>query len=501
MENTEQTQEQFINLLLKKRNVLDKWEESALTPNYFSPQYRFLITTIIKHWENRTLLTLKSYRVYLKNLIVSRIDRGHQEMLYNKCFMLNTSVDDYPTLLNQIREIYLGAVSKPLLQKFEEEGKTKSILVALRNLQDALDDLPTDETARTKIIYQPVNAFLNDFVDHAKKVRDGTIKEEELIKTGIDDLDYVLTAGLPPGNLVLFIGDVGGGKSTMMLNVAMNVWKNGKNVLYVSLEMPWQQVIPKMMSNDTRIPYDVYCFPKKWTPEQAQKVEDTQKQWDERCQKSQFYFTETSDRVKVSTIRREIEKHLQIFKPDVVVVDYIANLIPDKNRESRNDLEIGDMLKDLRAMGRNMGFCVISGAQIGRDALKRIRKSDGDKVTINSEDIRGSQEYPADADAIFALFKEPTQPNRLWHLFIVKMRFGRPIFQNNTVKTTLEVEPECCLIKNRENWLKSDAEQEMTKMFSSTKVEVQDDLKFDDDDEYEKKKRGISAADVFKDLN
>ena len=41
-------------------------------------------------------------------------------------------------------------------------------------------------------------------------------------------------------------------------------------------------------------------------------------------------------------IRRMIERNLEIFKPRVVIVDYIANLTPDK-KSDRPDIEIGEM--------------------------------------------------------------------------------------------------------------------------------------------------------------
>ena len=64
------------------------------------------------------------------------------------------------------------------------------------------------------------------------------------------------------------------------------------------------------------------------------------------------------------------------------------------------DYLISELIDFDDAIGKALDFAVISGAQLGRDALKRIRKdgANKDKPTINSEDIRGSHEYAADAD-------------------------------------------------------------------------------------------------------
>ncbi|MDD4801330.1 MAG: DNA repair protein RadA [Syntrophomonas sp.] len=56
------------------------------------------------------------------------------------------------------------------------------------------------------------------------------------LSTGMDEMDRVLGGGIVPGSLVLLGGDPGIGKSTLLLQVAFNVAKNGKKVLYLSGE-------------------------------------------------------------------------------------------------------------------------------------------------------------------------------------------------------------------------------------------------------------------------
>ncbi len=156
---------------------------------------------------------------------------------------------------------------------------------------------------------------------------------------------------------------------------------------------------------------------------------------------------EAPERIPVSYLRREVEKHIERFKPDVVIVDYIANLVPERgSNPNRNDLQIGDMLKDLRQMGRpggmgihKEGFAVISGAQINREGLKRYRKSGSVKGSFFSEDIHGSHQYSADADNIFGQMKDMNNSDRL-HMFVIKTRYGRGIFPNGSTKTSLEVQ-------------------------------------------------------------
>ena len=82
------------------------------------------------------------------------------------------------------------------------------------------------------------------------------------------------------------------------------------------------------------------------------------------------------------------------------------------------------MLKAVRARGLHIGFHVLSVAQLGREASKRIRKQTGDKMTTHSEDVRGSHEYSADADFMYVLMPDPQSVSSMVHLMVLKSRFG-----------------------------------------------------------------------------
>lgn len=68
------------------------------------------------------------------------------------------------------------------------------------------------------------------------------ITESIKIPTGYEELDRVLGGGLVEGSLVLLAGDPGIGKSTLVLQTAGNVCKNGKKLLYVCAEESGSQV-------------------------------------------------------------------------------------------------------------------------------------------------------------------------------------------------------------------------------------------------------------------
>lgn len=69
-----------------------------------------------------------------------------------------------------------------------------------------------------------------------------SLKEEDRLGTGLEELDRVLGGGLVAGSLILVGGDPGIGKSTLLLQVCRNLAEDGKEVLYVSGEESLKQI-------------------------------------------------------------------------------------------------------------------------------------------------------------------------------------------------------------------------------------------------------------------
>lgn len=69
-----------------------------------------------------------------------------------------------------------------------------------------------------------------------------TIREEDKLLTGIEELDRVLGGGIVQGSLTLVGGDPGIGKSTLLLQVCKNLADTGHKVLYISGEESGVQI-------------------------------------------------------------------------------------------------------------------------------------------------------------------------------------------------------------------------------------------------------------------
>ncbi len=95
----------------------------------------------------------------------------------------------------------------------------------LEQLEDEKEDKKSSKKGQKKPAhYKPITSFSSTSDSKSHKDR---------LSTGYSELDRVLGGGLVGGEIVLISGEPGIGKSTMLLQVALNMIKEGKQVLYV----------------------------------------------------------------------------------------------------------------------------------------------------------------------------------------------------------------------------------------------------------------------------
>lgn len=228
--------------------------------------------------------------------------------------------------------------------------------------------------------------------------------------------------------------------TNLMLNIALALYDRGTSVLFVPLEMSKMDLVQRIVANRAKINYNKLARPEMLSDEEWQRIRDCNI-WTEN--QHRFCILDCGDRISVSRLKAEIEKRSLAFSPQVVIIDYIANIEPDRKFGGRNDLEIGEILKSLRFLGKKHGFHIISAAQMGRQAIKSLKESNN--YALDSTVIRGSHEYSADSDTIFGLLKVNDEPDKL-KIVAIKSRHG-----SGGTSKMLHVQPEYCLITSTQN--------------------------------------------------
>ena len=104
-------------------------------------------------------------------------------------------------------------------------------------VEEVYEELPSLSTrSRSRVL---TTGSLTDAVP--QRLKDVDEKAEPRIETGISELSQVLGGGIVPGSVILISGDPGIGKSTLLLQTAMNIAQE-RTLLYVSGEESERQI-------------------------------------------------------------------------------------------------------------------------------------------------------------------------------------------------------------------------------------------------------------------
>lgn len=192
------------------------------------------------------------------------------------------------------------------------------------------------------------------------------------LTTGYSFFDFT-TGGLRPGEMLLIGADTGGGKSMLLLNMAVNMWmqgnttdmekdfKEGCDVLYFSLEMPFDDCQERVLARLAMIPQKGI---------RDAKLEDN----DERKLSKALRFTknypwdfeivDVPRGASIDTIELIFNDVLtRKRKPKVVIVDYLT-LMDYKENEMDDWLKQGKIAEQLHEFGRVHEVVMLSAVQL-----------------------------------------------------------------------------------------------------------------------------------------
>jgi len=416
------SEQKLINLMLKDDRVIQDLVSRNITENMFSEEHEFLVRSIFKQYmtTSKTSVTrLLSRDTYRANLIgVNMGDMASKLTVYDSCSFEDAELGDVEYLVKDLINGFASRRTAVVLAQYKETLEKKGHYEAAVNLRKNLDFTSFSVSNKTsKLVSLRDPDSIKEYLNEKKEQRTNPAK---LIKTGIDEIDKVMPIGPAKGTLTLFISPPGCGKTTIMLNIGINVTKAKHNVLFVTIEMPANRLIDRIASNITGIDFSKVSQPGLLSEEEFAAIEKAMTDWHKNYA-GNFCMLDTGGEITISMLQREIEDRLINFKPDILVVDYLSIVKPD-DQDSRHDLKLGEIAKGLRAIGARYDLGVLSAAQLGRDAIRRIRK-DKDQM-MGTDDVKDSQEVAADCDFIFGLFQSEDGDNKLRGQTI-KSRYGR----------------------------------------------------------------------------
>jgi replicative DNA helicase len=194
------------------------------------------------------------------------------------------------------------------------------------------------------------------------------------IKTGYSYLDRV-TDGLRPGELLLIGGESGGGKSMLLMNMALQIWlgnnnidmednfQPGQNVMYFSLEMPFKpcrnRVLGRLSSNPTKL-----IRTAKLNNEEAGKLKKVLKFVGKYP--SQFEIIDIPRGATMEHLEMLYEEAKVMYDPKVIVIDYLGLMDYEGGKEMDDWLKLGKIAERIHEFARVHNVTVLSAVQLNR---------------------------------------------------------------------------------------------------------------------------------------
>ena len=218
---------------------------------------------------------------------------------------------------------------------------------------------------------------------------------EEKIPFDLDFFNRITKGGLPPKTLNIALAGTGVGKSLFMCHVAANCMNQGKNVLYVSMEMAEERIAERIDANLLNIPIDQ--LDKLSKDMFSQKVSQLAKQTNGRLIVKE-YPTGSAHSGHFRALLNEL-KLKKKFEPDIIFIDYLNICASSRMKGMGGAINsytyVKAIAEELRGLAVEFDVPVLSATQTTRSGY-----SNSD---VGLEDTSESFGLPATADLMFAL--------------------------------------------------------------------------------------------------
>jgi len=315
------------------------------------------------------------------------------------------------------------------LAEFEGFTKRQELERAILKSADLLE----------KGTYEPVEKIIKDAVQISLTKDMGTdyfadprgrlmaLKDNNgQITTGWPAMDKKLFGGMNKGELNIFAGGSGSGKSLFMQNLAVNWITNGLNGVYLTLELSEGLSAMRIDSMLTNVST-------KEVFKDLETVEMKVKMAGKKAGKLQIKYMPAQS--NVNDVRAYL-KELQIkngWNVDFLLIDYLDLLMPVSAKVSPSDLFVKDkyVSEELRNLAKELNCVFVTASQLNRGAV--------DEIEFDHSHISGGLSKINTADNVFGIFTSRAMRERgRYQLQLMKTRSSSGVGQKIDLEFDIE---------------------------------------------------------------
>ena len=369
-------------------------EISGFAAEYNSPPSAAAISISIKEKKNLTNDEVEKSEEYLDELHRLDIKNNNEEWLVNKTEKFCQEKAIYNAVLDSITIL---------------DGKDKS------HEKGAIPKILSDALA---VSFD--NSVGHDYLENSDERYEFYHRKEERIPFDLDYFNKITKGGLPAKTLNIALAGTGVGKSLFMCHVAAGCMVQGKNVLYITLEMAEEKIAERIDANLLNVKVDELVTLDKETYDK--KVARVKSKTTGKLIIKE-YPTASASTSHFRTLLNEL--HLKRnFKPDIIFVDYLNICTSSRIKPSasiNSYTYVKSIAEELRGLAVEYGVPIVSATQTTRSGFT---SSDP-----GLEDTSESFGLPATADLMFALISSD-ELEELGQIMVkqLKNRYSDPTF-------------------------------------------------------------------------
>ena len=259
----------------------------------------------------------------------------------------------------------------------------------------------------------------HDYVENAENRYDFYHKREEKIPFDIEKFNLITKGGLPNKTLNVALAGTGVGKSLFMCHCAAAALSQGKNVLYITLEMAEEKIAERIDANLLNVNIkDIVGLPEQIF---TSKIKDIGRKTEGRLIIKE-YPTASAHAGHFKALINELQLK-KTFAPDIVFIDYLNICASSryKGHIVNSYTYVKAIAEELRGLAVENDVPIVTATQTTRSGFG--------STDVDLTDTSESFGLPATADFMFALIstEELEQSGRIM-VKQLKNRYNDPTF-------------------------------------------------------------------------
>lgn len=319
------------------------------------------------------------------------------------------------TLVNSVKEVDLSISFKSCVDNILNDykvkvygDKIKGSLPKTGEVNDAIRQM----IAELESLLEEKQEEIKSVSDLVKENKDNYFKpgiEKKKTYFGLRELDRMV-GGVEGGDVVILAARPAVGKSALALQIIDYNANKGKRVGYFNLEMQENQVYERMAARASGIEMARIRNATRFLNDEEQKFT----KGNEILMKYENVFVRSGS-ATVNDLRLAVKNG----NYDVVVLDYLQLLKPNKSRGANRYAEVGDISRGVKAIAMDFDVPIIALSQ-----LNRASEGKEDREP-NMSELRESGDIEQDASVIIMLWNSDKDDKTKKKIKVDKARQGR----------------------------------------------------------------------------